>query len=204
MLNAESQITTTFGSALNLQAIICQFSTHLITESGDRNCRHRAMVLQKSMSDTRFSLASVPTVNSTWLLTNDESTLMIPCIVTPALQQGEVPYTACDLSCKSHHSALFFCFTIWAKFHVCLHCQGPGSYLTTHRSPLPAHAMTRGQARTKKFTVWWVCLSTSTSCYSLSYSYSHTMTQRGLNGKTLSNTVLYHYKVTLNVHYIEK
>ena len=67
------------------------------------------------MSDTRFSLASVPTVNSTWLLTNDESTLMIPCIVTPALQQGEVPYTACDLPCKSHHSALFFCFTIWAK-----------------------------------------------------------------------------------------
>ena len=89
-----------------------------ITESRDHNCRHRAMVLQKSMSDTRFSLASVATVNFIWLLTNDESTLMIPCIVTPALQQAEVPYTACDLACKSHHTALFFFFTVWAKFHV--------------------------------------------------------------------------------------
>ena len=35
-------------------------------------------------------------------------------------------------------------------------------------------------------------------------SYSYTVALRGLNGtKTLSNTILYYFKVIMNVHYIE-
>ena len=76
--------------------------------------------------------------------------------------------------------------------------------LTMQPSPLPGHATTTGQAGTKNsLDGQYVCLLQQVVTLIISYSY--TMALRGLNGtKTLSNTILYNFKVTLNVHYIEK
>ena len=47
---------------------------------------------------------------------------MMPCIVTPALQQTEVPYTAYDPPCKSHHSPLSvpWLLILQCTDHTCL------------------------------------------------------------------------------------
>ena len=127
------------------------------------------------MSDIRFSSASVAMVNSTWLLTNDQSTLMMPSIVAPALQQAELPYTACDLPSKSHHSALFSVSLFQLNSISASTIKALAHDLTIHRSPLPGHA-TIGQAGTKTFTGWSVYFCTATNCYYLSYpthTHSH-------------------------------
>ena len=156
------------------------------------------------MSDTRFSSASVAMVNSTRLLSNYKSTLMMPSIVTPALQQAQVPYPACNLPCKSHHSALFFCFTIWDKFHVCLHCQGPG-FWSYNAAPITLAWPCHNRSRRNQKIRWMVSTCIFQYCNKLLHfiiSYSYT---QPLNGtKILSYTVLCYCKVTLNVHYIEQ